>query len=214
MSQGGIAPPGGGKRFGKGPDGDAADHGADAEETDEHVGNQQAGEDGKEGVAEGRTLEAVAKILDLGDVAVAFAEGPEREADEEKTGRMHERRPRGEFAEGADAVVEGLGGAAHHGKGGHRRAEDGHKEDDGAERAARDKVVGRAAAEIADTDEADRDHDREIEADDEGRNHRGGPDFTVVGASVGAGGSSRLVGQANAATSPQPTATRRVQTAW
>jgi len=81
-----------------------------SDDSNEKVGNDEEDEDGEEEVSEGLGLKAGTEILDLRDVAVAFPDRPEFNANEKKTSSVNESGRRRHKAVGADAPLKGLAG--------------------------------------------------------------------------------------------------------
>ena len=125
--------------------GDSFDGFGSADDSDEEVGDDEKDEDREKEVAEGLGVKAGAEVLNLGNVAVAFSDGPEFDADEEEAGGVDEARRGGHEPISANAGAKGLAGRSDEGESGHGGAEDRHEEHEGANGVAGDEVILRGA---------------------------------------------------------------------
>ena len=165
-----------GKQDGKRPLGDRFNGGAGADDVQHHVGNHPADENGKEDIAQERTLKAIAEELDLRAVAETFAVIPEFGSDEEEAGRVDQAGPRRHLAVDADAAAKSFVGAADQGERAHRRAEDRHHQQERTASAAGQKIIDRRVSLEADAaDQRDREQDQQIAANQDEGDHKSIP---------------------------------------
>ena len=149
---------------------DVLNHRARAHHADQQVRNHQSDENRKQQETEFVRLEPVAEELYLSDIAVALAERPELDPDQEEAGRVYDTRRRGQFSVDADAGLERLAAAADKCERRHRRAKQRHDQKERADRTRREKIIRRGAAEPPVAHQTQRKQHEKVCADDPYRN--------------------------------------------
>ena len=139
---------------------------AAAHDADQEVGDEQRDLHDEDQQAEPVRAPPLAEVLHRGQIAAPLAERPDAGADEEEDHRDDQARRRGHQREDADPLHVGLARGAEQGERGHVGAEERDQEDERPERAGGDEEVLAGAAEEAVAEEADHQHDRQVDDDD------------------------------------------------
>ena len=138
---------------------------ASRHDADQQVGDDQGNQNHEQKQTEAVRLPPVTKILDLGQITVAFSQRPNAWPHQKKDKRNDQGCCRRHKAEDADPQVISLSGSPEQGERGHVGSKQGHEQEEGPDGSRRHEVILTRPSEHTMTESANRQHDCHIDSD-------------------------------------------------